>query len=81
MAHHSSTPKAILDAPARTVVHTFVPQGATRQERRHGYMPPAGLKGPVELAAYARRISRTRNRPAVRTTPRRGRRVTRGGAA
>lgn len=79
MAHHSSTPKAILDAPSRTVVHSFIPQGATRVERRHGYMAPADL-GVVELAAYARRITRTRNRPAVRTTPRRGRRVTRGGA-
>lgn len=79
MAHHSSTPQTVLDAPSRTVVHTHTPQGATRQERRHGYMAPADL-GVVELAAYARRISRTRNRPAVRTAPRRGRRVTRGGA-
>jgi hypothetical protein len=79
MAHHSSTPQSVLDAPSRTVVHTHVPQGATRQERRHGYVAPADL-GVVELAAYAARIGRARNAPAVRQAARRGRRVTRGGA-
>lgn len=76
MAHHSSTPKSVLAAPQRTVVRTFIPTGATRQERRHGVVPPKDL-GVVELAVYLKALGARRNATAVRDTPRRGRRVTR----
>jgi hypothetical protein len=76
VAHHSSTPKSVLDAPQRTVVRTFIPTGATRQERRHGVVPPKDL-GVVELAVYLKALGARRNPTAVRDTPRRGRRVTR----
>jgi hypothetical protein len=78
MAHHKSTPSSVLNAPQRTVIHSFVPLGATRQERRHGYMAPADL-GVAALAVYARSLQRP-NPTAVRDTPRRGRRVLRAGA-
>lgn len=77
MAHHTSTPASVLDAPQRTVVQTFIPTGATRHERRHGVMPPADL-GVVELAVYLKALGARRNPSAVRDTPRRGRRVKRG---
>lgn len=76
MAHHRSTPRSVLDAPKPTVVQTFIPTGATRQERRHGVMPPADL-GVVELAVYLKALGARRNPTAVRDTPRRGRRVKR----
>ena len=76
MAHHRSTPQTVLNAPTRTVVRTFVPTGATRQERRHGVVPPAAL-GVVELAVWLKALGARRNPSAVRDTPRRGRRVTR----
>ena len=76
MAHHSSTPASVLDAPQRTVVQTFIPAGATRHERRHGVTPPADL-GVIPLAAYLKALGARRNPSAVRDTPRRGRRVKR----
>ena len=78
MAHHNSTPKSVLDAPAATAVQT-PPAGANRSERRHGVTRPAGLdaKG---LAAYMASL-RQPNPPHVRTSPRRGKKVRRGGLA
>lgn len=75
MAHHNSTPQSVLRAPRRTVVRQFIPTGATRQERRHGvYL--GGLE-PIVAAAYLKSLA-GRNDTAVRTVPRRGRKVRRG---
>lgn len=78
MVHHDSTPKSVLDAPGRTVTVTVasIPRGATRQERRHGVVPPAGLN-PKGLARYLRSLA-VPNVPVVRAEPRRGRNVRRG---
>jgi len=73
MAHHASTPKSVLSAPSRTFVPLVIHAGITRQERRHGVM---GGK-PVDWMIF----TRTPNVPHVRTTPRRGRKVVRGGLA
>jgi hypothetical protein len=74
MAHHASTPQSVLSAPSPTVVVVVAHHGATRQEHRHGIS--SSMK-PADLRIY--RL--TRNVPYVRTTPRRGRKVVRGGLA
>ncbi|NUP33636.1 MAG: hypothetical protein HOU01_18285 [Streptomycetaceae bacterium] len=78
MAHHTNTPKSVLDAPAPTAVQA-PPAGANRSERRHGVVAPADLK-PKALAKYLASLRRP-NEPFVRTTPRRGKKVRRGGLA
>lgn len=66
MAYHGSTPQSVLNAPSRTVERTSEPLGPTRSERRNGFT----IKRPWLPQA---------NVPFVRTTPRRGKNVRRGG--
>ena len=80
MAHHANTPKSVLEAPSRTVTVSSVPEAATRFERRHG-ISTAGM-GKDSAVAFMLGIRRAvPNAPAVRTLPRRGKKVRRGGLA
>lgn len=80
MAHHTSTPGAVLNAPARTFSPLVAHQGAARAERRQGITIPAAL-GHHAAAAYLRRLAAAgRNEPFVSTVVRRGRKVRRNGA-
>jgi hypothetical protein len=80
MAHHANTPQAVLDAPQQTVAILVEHKGATRQERRHGFANPAGLK-PLAFAAYCRQMLSVSNTPHVARATRRGKKVRRNRAA
>ena len=75
MAHHASTPQSVLSVQGwlPTTVWVVQHRGITRQERRHGVV---GGK-PLDWMIYRA----TKNVPHIRTTPRRGRKVVRGGLA
>ena len=78
MSSNNRTPQTVLDAPSRTATVISEQHALSRDERRHGVRWPARMKAPEKDAAL-RDAAKATNVPHVRTEPRRGRKVRRGG--
>ena len=67
MAHHASTPKAVLDAPQSTPDVTSAQHGFSRSERRHGVYAHPSMTPEAKATAHAAAVAAGRNQPATST--------------